>query len=559
MEPKRLLTVGEALQRPLFQHAKVVAGAGGLHRPIRWVHILEIASFEKLIHGEEMILTTGIGFQLDRAASVSFMDNLIQQQAACLCIELGPYFQSVSDELLELANRCDFPFIVFPHQVRFVDITQDLHSLIINRHHEALQELESVSRAFHRLSLTSQGTLQILKLLHKSTHAQLMFQPLAGKPICWPAIPAEEQGHRLQALKGFREQWEQLSPDSAPCVHELDGQTVIVKPVGALHQTWAYLLMQTDLKPQEYDFLLLDSAALSIAQELLRTRYIEERKLFSENVWVDQLLNHRVEDEPQIQAMMGPEFKRVSERNYHVCLIELGHGQDEGSATEEFDGESIRYHFCLLLRSTFEKHCFHPFITLKNNRLAVIAVDMKSKVRTKERLQQALESLREGQADERLKNLKLLIGVGRGYTQLSSTYNSHQEAVQALSLYPVLGRPILFYDELGVFQLLLPINDGTTLQQFIRNYLGPLLDYDQAKGSELVLTLKVYLDHDGSKQIAAQKLYIVRQSLYYRLEKIAELLGPHFMAPEQRISIQVALRAYQLLYPDKFVTASPPR
>ncbi|MNI93698.1 Purine catabolism regulatory protein [compost metagenome] len=82
--------------------------------------------------------------------------------------------------------------------------------------------------------------------------------------------------------------------------------------------------------------------------------------------------------------------------------------------------------------------------------------------------------------------------------------------------------------------------------------MGPLLDYDQAKGSDLLTTLKIYLDHDGSKQIAASKLFIVRQSLYYRLEKIKELLGEDYMLPENRISIQVALRAYQLLHPDKF-------
>ncbi|WP_238322792.1 helix-turn-helix domain-containing protein [Gorillibacterium massiliense] len=49
-----------------------------------------------------------------------------------------------------------------------------------------------------------------------------------------------------------------------------------------------------------------------------------------------------------------------------------------------------------------------------------------------------------------------------------------------------------------------------------------------------------------------RSFFIVRQSLYYRLEKIAELLGNDFMSPEYRISIQVALRAYQLLHPGKF-------
>ncbi|MNP06542.1 hypothetical protein D3C76_985310 [compost metagenome] len=59
------------------------------------------------------------------------------------------------------------------------------------------------------------------------------------------------------------------------------------------------------------------------------------------------------------------------------------------------------------------------------------------------------------------------------------------------------------------------------------------------------------MDHDGSKQVAAQKLFIVRQSLYYRLEKLKELLGEDFMVPETRLAISVALRAHQMLYPDR--------
>ncbi|WP_372663590.1 PucR family transcriptional regulator ligand-binding domain-containing protein [Cohnella sp.] len=97
MDIDLILTVSEALSRPLFQNAQLVAGEKGLNRQIRWVHILEITHFEKLIHGQEMILTTGLGFNLDAVSSVAFMEKLIRQNASCLCIEIGPYFEQVSD------------------------------------------------------------------------------------------------------------------------------------------------------------------------------------------------------------------------------------------------------------------------------------------------------------------------------------------------------------------------------------------------------------------------------------------------------------------------------
>ncbi|RED58057.1 PucR family transcriptional regulator [Cohnella lupini] len=558
IDSELILTVSEALSRPLFRNAQLAAGDKGLGRQIRWVHILEVTHFEKLIHGQEMILTTGLGFNLDAVSSVHFMEKLISQNASCLCIEIGPYFERVSPELIELANAAGFPLILFPSTVRYVDITQDLHSLIINRHHKMLQELESISREFNRLTLQSQGTANVLKLLHRSSQNQILYLPLQGQPLFYPALPAVQQETLLRHLRERppMDDSPNLKPGNAPELREYENQTLVLKPIGASEQTWAYLIMSCPRIPQEYEYLLMESASLSIAQELLRTRYFEERKLFSENLWVDELVSGRQSEEQQIKDLIGPDFKGMNELSFRVCLIEIGNLYNE--TPSENERESARLHLSLIVRSTFEKFGFRPLITLKNNRLAIIALDLKSKIPAKTRISQALESLRDmngnsGTAgDNRLQDLQLITGVGKCYVQLKNAYASYQEALQALSLFSCYGKPVLFYEELGVFQLLLGLNDGTTLQTFIRHYLGPLIDHDKTKGSELLLTLKVYLDHEGSKQIAAQKLFIVRQSLYYRLEKMAELLGEDFLSAENRISIQVALRAYQLLYPDSF-------
>lgn len=551
MDLELILTLQEALQRPLFRDALVVAGNNGLHRRIRWVHILEITNFETLIHGEEMILTTGIGFHSDVISPVTFLKKLIKQNVACLCIELGQYVDSVSEETIELANRHNFPLILFPHTVRFVDITQDLHSLIINRHHKMLQELESISREFHRLTLTSQGTPNVLKLLHNSTKAPVIFLPAQGQPSSIPATYLNEQKPLLDHINQRLSELPEKQPDVSTYLWEFGPKTMIVQPIGALGQTWAHILIVSEQKPQEYHFLLLDSASLSIAQDLLRKRYIEERTLYKENLWVDDLLHNELKDEEQIKSLIGLDLKRLNIASYRVCVIEIKNLHELKSSMMEGGWESLRFHLSMVLRSTFEKFSFLPLITLKNNRLVVIALNIKSKIPEKTRLKQVVESLQAISADEKMGSLQLLVGVGKSAVELKNAHLSYQEAIDALSLYNCYKNPLLFYDELGVFQLLLNMNDGKTLQSFINNYLGPLIEHDHAKGSDLLHTLKVYLDSDGSKQVAAQKLYIVRQSLYYRLDKITLLLGEDYMAVENRLSIQVALRAYQLLYPEK--------
>lgn len=208
------------------------------------------------------------------------MQNLIDKNAACLCIELGTYFSTIPQEMIDLADRHDFPLIIFTRTVRFVDITLDLHSIIINRHHRMLQELESISREFHRLTLTSQGTLKVLQLLCKSTRTQIVYYAAARQTLIFPGTSAGRAGSIAEFFTAFGDELEGIQPDVAPYIREYGQKTIALKPVGALDQTWAYILMVCNHKPQEFDCLLLDSASLSIAQELLRTRYMEERKLF---------------------------------------------------------------------------------------------------------------------------------------------------------------------------------------------------------------------------------------------------------------------------------------
>ncbi|MDU2240051.1 MAG: PucR family transcriptional regulator ligand-binding domain-containing protein [Paenibacillus sp.] len=550
-------TVREAVSRPLFADARVVAGECGLGRAIRWVHVLESANFDSLIHGEEMILTTGVGIAADGLSPVHFLEKLIRKNAACLCIEIGTYFKELPEGMAELADRHDFPLILFARTVRFVDITLDLHSLILSRRHRTLQQVETRSREFNRLSLGPQGTQKIVQLLHNSTGHAIVYAPLNGKPLYCPALPSEEQQPMLDLIAELHESGEAYPGLTEPALREwTQGATLLLKPTGALEQTWAYLIMVCRQKPQEVDALLLDSASLSIAQELLRTRYMEERKRFSENRWVADVLAGRLEDEKQLGTLLGPQFHAVNDSHYYVCLLEFASLQPGAWSGPDPEWETNAFHLSLILRSALEKCHFRPLMTLHHNRLAVIALDLKPKQQgAVPRLRQALEPLQQLRHGDLPKDQRPLIGVSAAHTRLKEAPAAYQEAGQSLSLQSVLREPLIFYEELGIYQLLLHLNDGRTLQAFVRSYLGPLIDYDQAKGSELLLTLRVYLDHDGSKQVAARKLFIVRQSLYYRLEKITELLGDDFMAPENRISIQVALRAYQLLYPDKLTPA----
>jgi purine catabolism regulator len=80
-------------------------------------------------------------------------------------------------------------------------------------------------------------------------------------------------------------------------------------------------------------------------------------------------------------------------------------------------------------------------------------------------------------------------------------------------------------------------------KQLVDRYLGPVLDHDRSQGTELVATLRVFLDNDRAWQATAAQLDIHRQTLAYRLRTVRELTGLHPSSTEATAMFWLALRA----------------
>ena len=101
------------------------------------------------------------------------------------------------------------------------------------------------------------------------------------------------------------------------------------------------------------------------------------------------------------------------------------------------------------------------------------------------------------------------------------------------------------YQNLSVYRLLLQLEYHPELQTFKQEILGPLLDYEG--GGELLRTLEAYFDNNGNLSQAAESLYIHRNTLIYRMERIAEISGLDLDNTETRLAVQLALRIHRMI------------
>ncbi|MFF4929059.1 helix-turn-helix domain-containing protein [Streptomyces griseofuscus] len=124
--------------------------------------------------------------------------------------------------------------------------------------------------------------------------------------------------------------------------------------------------------------------------------------------------------------------------------------------------------------------------------------------------------------------------------------DAHAEGVRCLRAMHVLGRDGggACAAELGFVGVLL--GDDHDVDGFVAATLGPLLDYDAQRGTQLVRTLRAYFGCGGSLTRAKEELHVHVNTVVQRLDRIHALLGPGWNTPEQTLELQLALRLHLL-------------
>ncbi|QCJ42814.1 PucR family transcriptional regulator [Bacillus sp. S3] len=521
-----LLTVADIFKRKHFEHAIVIAGYGGIQRTVKWVHVVEATSIRNLLNGHELILSTGVAWKDNSTLFVSMVREFIEQNAAGLCMEIGTYLTKVPDEVIEIANEHQFPIIIFQKEVPFVEITQDLHSVIINQQYQKISDLENYSQSLNKQLLTIETYEDILQFIFSALDVQIIFRLKNQEYEFVPEISSSEQSVIIQQLKKAKKQ---------------DNLHIAASPIFLFGQEYAELFIYSkDIPINEYDLLILDRTATALAQHLLRDLFVEEKKRVQEFEW----LHGWLENEHSLEEI-------------HDYLLENGIKTKTNDAVviltkhipmKEKAGQDMTY-LKLLFRSIFEQNGFSVFFVDKRNVITFILLNNRTKRNLKERIKKAIESIKESEFIQKQSSAKFIIAAGKFIHSVGDVHKSYQSAKETLRIQQKMPNKQIshFYEDLHLYRLISQLSVYNDLQELSAEYLQPVIQYDRTYNARLLETLKVYLECNGSKQETSNKLYIVRQTLYHRLQKLENLLGEDFMAHEKRVAIEFMLLVHDYL------------
>lgn len=141
-----------------------------------------------------------------------------------------------------------------------------------------------------------------------------------------------------------------------------------------------------------------------------------------------------------------------------------------------------------------------------------------------------------------------MAGVGRLLDDIAGLRLSAQQAIGAIELGQRIqaGESPFFYEEMGLYRLLADLRSSHEMDRFYEETLGALAAYDRQHHADLVHTLQVFFEHNANASQTSRALYVHRNTLNYRLQRIAEITGLDMEDPEARLAFQVALKIHKL-------------
>ena len=138
------------------------------------------------------------------------------------------------------------------------------------------------------------------------------------------------------------------------------------------------------------------------------------------------------------------------------------------------------------------------------------------------------------------------VGAGGPKSEVAAYAEAHAEAVRCLSALHALGRVgcAAASSDLGFLALVLGGGDPGAV---VRTALGPIVDYDAKRGTDLLGTVEQYFACGRSLGRTGEALHIHVNTVTQRLDRTARLLGADWQEPGRSLEIQLALQIRRVM------------
>ncbi|KAA9157465.1 PucR family transcriptional regulator [Amycolatopsis acidicola] len=516
-------TVREVLGLPLVRAGRpeLLGGRDGLDGAVNWVHISESSDPTGLFKGGELVLTTGLPLLGEPAKVAAYLGILAELGVVGLVVELGTHLTAVPDGLGPAADAAGLPVAALSRPIRFVEVTQQVHQLIVADRYEEVEFARTTHEVFTSLNMARASTTDIVTRASQILGAPLVLEDLNRHVLAFCA--AGEPAVKLLGDWAERSRRNESTVDS--------GWSAVA--VGLGQERWARLVLPGDTGNPARAMMVLERAAQSL--QLHRMIQQERDALVGQahGGLLDDLRAGRITDEAEALARAGA-LGLAADAHYVPLVVRTPRRpQDDAIGKGELDRA-----FLAAVRRAITG-CGHTAIVSLPREGTVVALFSAAKP------DPALDAIVETLRQQRLSADAWVAGTARPATGLVRAAQGLAEADHVAEAGLSLGEPRRLFrsTDVRLRGLLTLLKDDHRVQAFAERELGPLLDHDSRAQVPLLPLLRTHLESGGGKARTAELSGLSRPTLYARLRTLERVLGVSLESPESRTSLHVAVMA----------------
>lgn len=538
-----VVVLGDVLRMALPLGSVVQVGQATSRRPVNWVVIVtrrdQLAS--QIEPGDLALIPPALQEEATRPELIEML-----QQMASLTAAAAIFFQTIPTDVLQALEGYDLPLVEAPSETNLRAAHRQIATLLTDRQRQMsargmqlYRQLSEMSREGHGLQkmadLVARLTGKLVVVQDKRLEVAALSIPPDGvvldEALLLQAVQDPENlpavlRNRKAAAKTNRSHWQQLLLPTYNLAR-------LISPIISGDRARGYFsIIGAADALDSLDTVAVEQAAAACALEMAKAKAVSEAK----------------------KALRGDFLEGVLAGNIPPDEIER--------LAAHLDHDTSRPHAVLLARwvggetpSLRRIETTLNWLLSSHNRPALVHIYAGDHVCVLQAVRDAsdMEAVRDmgRRLREQLRadfpDRGLVISVSGLAQTLTEWPQVHRQALQALDVGERLRLDeVVDYNSLGVYRLLSQLDHIPLVHNYCSQVIGPLVRYDREHNSALVQTLDAYFEHHGNVSQTAEALFIHRNTLLYRLDRIQELTGHPLTQANMRLALHLALKLWQL-------------
>lgn len=539
----------DLLKVPIFASARIIAGVEGLTRKVQSVNIMDAPDIIHFLKPGELLLTTAYVMKDDPQALQTLLSNMSQVGCAGIAIKTKRFLTEVPDQVIRLANELHFPIIELPLDHTLGEVLYKSVSCILEKRTEELKYSLESHRNFTNLVVQGQGIPEIVASLSALLETPvLLLDPGLSPLAASPHFGESPYSETLETLRVLLSSNLPNEPTKNLCLLEpgqLPFRQLVIHPIQTVQLQGFLIAFSDENKDNPLPKLAVEQAVNVIRFELLKKQAVKERSRRYKNEFFTDLVEGFFTSEQEV-LHRGKKYG-LTDRCFFFCIvlkrdvITANSGIRVASPLEE-RGSAERDMFYEVIKREILKTGLTFTIFSKNDAIDLVVSVAKKENEGLEMPAGLVDRLKEAILRiEHNSGSPVSLGVGKPVAKLLDCPVSYKEAVEALQYgyRSKRSRFVQFYTGKELIDLFRLVPEDELLSFYEDTFVG-LEGLEDKERRELLKTLSVYLENQGQIADTAKQLFIHRNTVLYRLDKLQNLTGRKFGMPGDSLRFRIA-------------------